>query len=218
MHKDSLGRVVEVGDAICWSSAGSGVDISIVTQIMPKTVKINNGGTIYAQWALVVNEQMEASGQGEKLAKMRADNEKHFVHTKPVVRVPNPTFRYAVVFVGDPTTNKMNVFVAKLPHDNNTPATKPWSQVEADLKGRGLILCRQPKNGGFNSRGYDSLKYRNNTWAMTNDYYAPYQELLLREIKAVGLESFIDQMVDIEDFKTAVASTITGLTYPDFFK
>ena len=215
MHKDMLGRAVKVGDAICWSSSGSGVEIAIVTQIMPKTVKINNGGTIYTQWSLVVNEQMEASGPAEKLDKMRDDYKKHFDLKKPIVRVPNPTFRYAVVFVGDPTIKKMSVFVAKLPHDNNTPATKPWSQVETDLKSRGLEFSKTVN--GYNHRSYSSLKFRNNTWSVSNDYYAPYQELLLREIKAVGLESFIDQLVGIDDFKNAVASSITGLKYPDFF-
>ena len=216
MHKDMFGRVVEVGDVVGWSGSGSGVDTAVVTQIMPKTIKINNAGSIYAPYTVVLNEQMIASGQSEKFDAMRAEYEKYFVHTKPVVRTPNPTFRYSVAFVGDPTNKKMCAFLAKLPHDNNTAVTKPWHQVETDLKDRGFIFVR-PSKTGYSSRGYDSLKYRNNTWSVSNDYYAPYQELLLREIKAVGLESFIDQLVGIDDFKNAVASSITGLKYPDFF-
>lgn len=215
MHKDIFGRVVEVGDVVGWSGSGSGVDIAVVTQIMPKTIKINNGGSIYAQYAVVLNEQLIASGQGEKFDKMRDQYKEHFDLKKPIVRTKNPTFRYSVLFVGDPATKQMFVMVSKLPHDNNTPATKTWRQVETDLKSRGLIF-HKITNGYHHTRGYDSLRF-GQEWKVSNDYYAPHQDLLLREIKAIGLEPFIDQLVNIDDFKNAVASSITGLKYPDYF-
>lgn len=216
MHKDMFGRVVEVGDVVCWSGASSGVEIAVVTQLMPKTIKINNGGSIYAQYTVIINEQMDASGKGERLEKMREEYKEHFDLKKPIVRAKNPTFRYSVVFVGDPTTKKMCVVVSKLPHDNNTQATKSWRQVETELKARGFIF-HQNSISYHNSRGYDSLRF-GREWKLSNDYYGPYQEMLLREIKAIGLEPYIDQIIDIDMFKNTVASQITGLKYPDYFK
>lgn len=217
MHKDMFGRVVEVGDVVCWSGASSGVEIAVVTQLMPKTIKINNGGSIYSQYTVIINEQMDASGQGEQLEKMREEYKEHFDLKKPIVRVKNPTFRYSVLFVGDQATKKMHVYVAKLPHDNNTPATKSWRQVEVELQNRGLVFYRTSQTG-YHNRSYNAMKCRNGDWLVTSDYYGPHQDVLLREIKAIGLEPFIDQLIDIDVFKTAVAGHVTGLTYPDFFK
>lgn len=215
MHKDMFGRVVEVGDVVCWSGSSSGVEIAVVTQLMPKTIKINDGGTIYSQYTVIINEQMDASGQGEKLTKMRADNEKHFIHKKPVVRTPNPTYRYAVVFAGDSNTQEMFVYVARLPHGNGAIGSG-WGEIERELRRLGGVFR---KTSLYGQNRYTSLKYRNSTWTISEDYYAPQQGILLRELIALGLDQYYNQRIEIDLFEKLVAGKLpAGLKLPDFFK
>lgn len=215
MHKDMFDRVIEVGDVVGWSGSGSGVEIAVVTQIMPKTIKINNGGTIYPKYTVVLNEQMIASGKSEKLDKLRDEHKKHFDFKKPVVRnTINPTFRYAVVFVGEIATKKMAVYVAKLPHANNDPTTKPWSEVEKDLKARGFIMHRN----GSSYRSYHTLKPAGENWKVSNDYYGPYQDIILRDVKSIGLDVFVDQIIDFDIFTNLVKDKlVSGEKPPRFF-
>jgi hypothetical protein len=83
--KDRIGREVVVGDYITWSGSGSGVDIDIVTQILPKTVRIGYGSkTIDPRWTLVCNEQLETTSAGVKTkAKLYDQYKDKFNYTKP---------------------------------------------------------------------------------------------------------------------------------------
>lgn len=215
MHKDMFGRVVEVGDVVCWSGASSGVEIAVVTQLMPKTIKINNGGSIYSKYTVIINEQMDASGQGEKLEKMRNEYKEHFDLKKPVVRAANPTYRYAAVFVGDTHTQKMFVYVARLPHGNGASG-QSWRDIERELSRLGGIFR---KTAPYGNNRYTSLKFRNGAWTIPEGYYGPEQEILLRELTALGLDQYCNQRIEMDLFETIVAGKLpAGLKLPNFFK
>lgn len=215
MLKDTFGREIKVGDAIAFSSGSSvGVETAIVIKLNPKTVSTNRK-LHTPRDVMIVNDQFIYSGQEARLEAMIKEVEKNFDHSKPVVRVANPTYRYAAVFVGDNNTQKMFVYVARLPHGNG--ASGPgWGEIEKELRRLGGIFR---KTAPYGNNRYTSLKFRNGAWTIPEGYYGPEQEILLRELTALGLDQYCNQRIEMDLFETIVAGKLpAGLKLPDFFK
>ncbi|MNC05414.1 hypothetical protein D3C76_429840 [compost metagenome] len=83
--KDRIGREVAVGDFVAWSGPGTGVDIDIVIQILPKTIRIGRySKVIDPRFALIVNEQLETSSSGVKTKSTLYEQYKDkFNYTRP---------------------------------------------------------------------------------------------------------------------------------------
>lgn len=200
MHKDLLGRVIEVGHPVAYSSPGCGAEIGIVTQILPKTIRINGGSCISTHGVLIIKEQYQASGVPEKLDELIDQYKSSFVFDEPKIpSTPAVKSTYAVMFFYG--HGEKFFYVAKLPHHSSSHAAY-----------QGMVK-------GFTDRGYqDEISYnkvsvsrhRNSKWEWVYQVVSQYRvnyELLLKDIKALGLVDFIDQKIPIEDFLILTKNT-----------
>lgn len=83
--KDRIGREVKVGDFLASSGTGSGVDITVVIKLNAKTVRVMPGhDLVFTDYALIVNEQLDSTPQGERLkAKILDMYQDRFDYTPP---------------------------------------------------------------------------------------------------------------------------------------
>ena len=65
--KDFLGKDIKVGDAVIWSSGITSPHLSIVTKLLPATIRLDTGSMIPYRAATVITEMLEASHEGALL-------------------------------------------------------------------------------------------------------------------------------------------------------
>lgn len=206
MHTDLLGRVVEVGDVVAWSGSSCGVSISIVTQLLPKTIKLSNNGSIYASQAVVINDQLIASGKAEMITDLTSKYKAQFDYTKP--RQGSMKYVYSLILMGSPS-NEVFIHVAKLKADDSHQASASYHQTVKDLVASGFVMGNAPM--GYYP--YQSIALRNNRnsglkYIVDSGRIHDYS-LKLKDIKALGLDGFIDQSIQYDTFLRIVAGTNT---------
>lgn len=204
MHKDLLGREIKVGDVVVVSSSSYvNVKLEVVTKINPKTIRTGSYGTCTPNAIMVVNDQLVFSGCEDKLNELIKENEKYFEYATPVIRQASSKSKYMVVLAGDPTSKEISAFVVKLPSDTESENDSSYRKFHKEKTELGLVFGRYHY---VTSIHYKSKYGRNSSegFVMKQDYSAQHR-LLLRDIKDLGLESYIDQEIPLDVFKGILA-------------
>lgn len=200
MHKDLLGRVIEVGHPIAYSSPGCGAEIGMVTQILPKTIRIGGGSCVSPNGVLIIKEQFAASDAQEKLDEMTQMYEQFFVYDVPKVpAAPTVKSTYSVMFFYG--HGEKFFYVAKLPHHVSSHAS--YSEMVKSFTDRGY-----EDDVAYNK--ISVARARNSKWEWVYQVVSQYRvnyEFLLKDIKALGLVDFIDQKIPLDDFLILTKNT-----------
>lgn len=201
MHKDIFGRVIEVGDVVGWTCSSSAVSYSMVTQILPKTVRIGGGGTIPVYGIVVLNDQMEASGKGDELLKLREEYRDQFVYDKP--RPASKKSSYSVIFLVDPDTKEVFVRAIKLVWNDTQEQAAAYRDAIKKLQLDGFVM-------GDAREYYQFIWQKRGLFNVSSGYRYHQYDLKLMDVKALNLDAYIDQNVPYEAFKMRAGSVFNG--------
>lgn len=212
MLKDILNREIVVGDILAWSGAGSGISIDVVTKILPKTVRVGYGSSVHPGSAMVVTDQMQISDGAEKAATLIKQFKDQFDYAKPPTRMVATKFQYALMFMGKPSTHEVFLHVGKLQSNTKQENSSNYNKLVKKLNADGFVLC----SDYYRNQSVADPVLVNTKYQVAEGYYHNHQ-MLLRDIKALGMEAHVDQDIPLHVLKSSF-SDVLDLTKLDITK